>query len=389
MNGGAVDIGSAANNVYSGGLHLELAAKTLYVRVGEIGGLKMGRVKKHHYLPQFSLRGFAAVDGGRPDHIWRVQKKQEAKHHLVNIADAAAQSDYHTVSDRAGNRDGALVEQALSPVERAQSEMLVRVATKQAPAPADVTTFAEFVSLMICRVPGYKDFVDATYRATANLVLDKILQGDNFERGLAAYGGPKFAQLEPHIKKAIADRARRIAAGNRLRVDLPNAAVLGGMFGIAGDPRFVNLIQSMGVMLCEAPASTCFVTGDAPVAFYYPSRLAPGQEGAGIADPRIELTIPLSAHCLAHLDWASTGWRYETATMAQVVGFNRRTVVSALDAIFAPQVSPELIAVVRENYHLRAGNQVVEMRDPRTGGRCFLNRAVPVFPASYYGPAKT
>ena len=337
----------------------------------------MGRVRKHHYLPQFYLRGFAAVDDGKPDHIWRIQKKKDSNHHFVNIADAAAQSDYHTVSDRAGNNDSAAVERALSTFEAEHREMLARVTTKQAPTPADGMTFAEFVALMICRTPGYKRFVCDVNTAAAMLIMDQIIQGDNLERGLAE-------RYPPHIAKAFADGARRMVAEKRLRVEVPNAAVLGGMFSVAGDPRIVNLIQGMGVTLCEAPGGTCFVVGDAPVAFYYPSRLAPGQEGVGVADTKIELTVPLSARFLARLGWDSTGWRYETATMAQVTEFNRRTVISAVDAIFGPQVSPELMAVVRSNYHLRAGNRVVEVRDPRTGRRRSLSRAVPVFPAACY-----
>ena len=51
---------------------LEISQALFRIKGTGSGRWKMGRVEKHHYLPQFYLRDFSAVGEGKPRSLSRV-----------------------------------------------------------------------------------------------------------------------------------------------------------------------------------------------------------------------------------------------------------------------------------------------------------------------------
>src|ERR1035437_3699724 len=119
----------------------------------------MKRTKKHHFLPQFYLSGFAIPD--KPTHLWKIWKDSD-KRHQVNVKDAGEESDYHTKIDCSGNRDSTSVERVLSSQETEQAELLKRIINKSL-IDGDRRRLAEFIALMDMRVPASKDSIEALY----------------------------------------------------------------------------------------------------------------------------------------------------------------------------------------------------------------------------------
>ncbi len=339
----------------------------------------MKRTKKHHYLPQFYLTGFAIP--GKPTHIWQIEKTENCKCYQVAIADAAAQGDYHTIVDGTGKRDSSSVEQTLSKLESQQAQLIKRIVQKKC-FPHDRRRLAEFVSLMDMRVPATKDFIRKQYDSAFE-AMNKVLQkGDRLEQTMIAL--PEFAKLPAHILKALANRMRKMNGDGAFSLSVPNAKPLDIMFDVAQNPVQVGIIERMGMTLFEAPPGCAFLTGDNPVVRFIPRTLPPGRPGVGFVDPDIQVTISLSARVLLRLDWSKAAMDYRQALIDEVAEFNRRVVISSHNVILSSSSSHETISAVKANAAYSAKSDIKLQHEDELGRVLMLTRTTPVFPAHLY-----
>ena len=128
------------------------------------------RSKKHHYLPQFVLKGFAdrrrvaTIDLAGP------------RTFVQAIADAAAENNYNTLRLEDGSSDAA--ESAIAQIEGAASGVLARIGDGDWLSDADERlAVATFLALQYLRVPANRQF--------SNAMADQILKLQ------VAAGGPK------------------------------------------------------------------------------------------------------------------------------------------------------------------------------------------------------
>jgi len=342
----------------------------------------MSRTKKHHFLSQYYLVKFTLPD--KPTHVWQIEKPN-GRNYQVSIRDAAECSDYHTMTDAAGNIDSTSVEQALSKVESTHKELLDRIITKACLWPGDRRLLAEFVALLDMRVPAFKKYIEDQYVAEFDAFGKVLLKDGRLDQSLKAHAGPKFTSYPPQIQKMFADRMRQMIAGGDLTITVPNVTLLQQMFDAAVDPRLLHVIERMGVTFFEAPDTAAFITGDTPVARFYPRQLTPGQYGVGLAHRDIQITVPLSAHFLARLDWSTAAMDYRMATDADVAEFNRRTIITAQKLIFARALPNDLLSLVHTNRTLSAGSEITLQHDNQKGTVLMQTSTKPVFPNECYG----
>src|SRR6058998_3328586 len=105
----------------------------------------MSEPRKHHYLPQFYLRGFSA--NGKS--ILQIEK-QTLRKYMCSIGDAAAIRDYHELDDPSYEDTNAL-EKSLAAIESKLATAVSR-AIAVGIATADIhAKLVEFVSLMRVR----------------------------------------------------------------------------------------------------------------------------------------------------------------------------------------------------------------------------------------------
>lgn len=101
--------------------------------------------KKHHYVPQLILRGFAK-DGQVATYDLVDQRR-----YVQEVSDAAAENDYNTVEIDGTKTDHA--ERAMAAIEDAAAPALARIAAGGWVSPADKTRVARFLALQYVRVP--------------------------------------------------------------------------------------------------------------------------------------------------------------------------------------------------------------------------------------------
>ncbi len=114
----------------------------------------MSKPRKHHYLPQFYLRGFSN-DGKSVCQI----EKDSSRSYMCSIRDTAAIRDYHEL-DGPDYEDANALEKGLAEIE---GQLAVAVAHAIEAGIATSKTHArlvEFVSLMRVRVPAFKAHIE-------------------------------------------------------------------------------------------------------------------------------------------------------------------------------------------------------------------------------------
>ncbi len=310
--------------------------------------------RKHHFLPQFYLRGFSA--NGKS--ICQIEK-DGARGYLCSIRDVAAIRDYH--ADPA-YEDPYVVEKRLRGVEDRLSRVLVSVLECGITTPEAHAGLVQLVSLMRFRVPAFKAHVEESLRAVVRST-GKIME----RRGAL-----------PPVPKGLENVLRM----DRLSISISNWKCLEIMFAQAADPRVLHILASMRPSVLRVPEGAFLLTCDQPVAVYHPNASPTDTYGTGLIDPATEISFPLSSRALLRLAWSSDAPEDRLLTSAELEEFNRRTIVMAEALVFAPTRSESAESAVARYGHCSAGIDF-QVLDTRRGA-LHLSRFRPVMRADRY-----
>jgi hypothetical protein len=316
----------------------------------------MAEPRKHHYLPQFYLRGFSA--NGRS--IYQVEKRG-GRAYVSSIRDTAAIRDYHEL-DYPGVEDSNAVEKRLAQVENHLAEGLAAAIQSGIATPQAHRNLIEFVALLRVRAPAFKASIEAFLQNAVRSV-GLILE--------------RKGELPP-VPKGLEEVLRM----ENLSITISNWKILEFMFRIAADPQLFDILADMKTTLLRAPEGTLFLTCDQPVAVYHPTAGPTDAYGIGLADPATEVSVPLSSRSLLFLSWAAELEIDRDATVDEVVEFNRRSVIMADSLVFAPEASQWAVETTASYGHCSAGVEL-DVLDAE-GGTLHLARFRPVMRLDRY-----
>lgn len=289
----------------------------------------MSEPRKHHYLPQFYLRGFSA--NGRS--IFQIEKRG-GRAYVSSIRDTAAIRDYHEV-DTVDAEDPAVIEKRLAQVEAQLAEALVRAIQCGVTTPETHNPLIQLVALLQVRVPAFKAGIEA------------FLQNVVRSAGLMM---ERKGELPPP-PKGFEDILRI----DNLSITISNWKLLEFMFKIAADRRLFDILAAMRPTALRAPGGTFFLTCDQPVAIFHPTASPTDAYGVGLAHADTQVSVPLSSGVLLLLSWGTESAADRDATVDEVIEFNRRTVVMADSLVFAPEESQFAVETTRRYSHCSAG----------------------------------
>ncbi len=317
----------------------------------------MSTPRKHHYLPQFYLRGFS--EDGRS--VFQMEKST-GRAYNCSVGDAAAIRDFHLL-DNAETEDPHRLEKGLSDVEAKLSVALAEAIKSGITSYRHYETLVFFLSLMRCRVPAFKAFIDRFHQ---DVVRSTLTIMDN--RGALP---PRPKSLE-HLLK-IED----------LEIDIANWKLMEFMFNLASHPKTLGMLISMRPAILRAPADAYFFTSDQPVALYHPGASLSDPYGVGLLNRYTEVSFPLSNKALLRLTRPGGAPEERVLPSYMVDEFNRRTIIMAESLVFAPARSPAAIDAVSQYRAFRAGMDV-ETRDRGENRFLTLTRFRPVLEPSQY-----
>jgi hypothetical protein len=293
--------------------------------------------RRHHYVPQWHLRRFAA--DARTPCVWRYSKSTDS-YVCIAIKDAAVISHYYSGPGEEG--PDTSVEEALAGLDDVGAQVTAALEAGEDLDEEQSLALAVYVTMLQGRVPPARDgqqkvletlgalqvemsLANATPTQQADILADAKAEG-------RAYADEDF--------DVFADRLiAELRTGRAKVVHQPLATM--GAAGIGVD-RAAPIVAQMPRMVIDAPPGLEFVVSDNPVSLY--SAATPPYMGVGYLTADVEVTMPLSRGRLllfSHEPWYRG---HCCVTEPFVDHFNSRTWLAAGEYVFAS--SKEVLARV-------------------------------------------
>lgn len=284
--------------------------------------------KRHHYVPQWHLRRFAA--SGRRHVVWRYSKSADA-YVCMAVKNAAVISRYYSpVTDRGADPE---LENALADLDGRASAAVAKLESGETLEAAEVDVIAAYVAMLRGRVPPARDGQQRVLEVMGALDIEIALANANWRerrRILKAAKRDGLARQDEDFAAFSARITDELRRGEARVVHDPIATMGAAGLGVV---HATPTLAQMPRMVIEAPPGVEFLISDNPVCLYSPA--TPSYMGAGYLTPDVEVTVPLSSPrllLLSHNDWYQ-GRCCVTATF--VDHFNSRTWLAAGDYVFA------------------------------------------------------
>lgn len=308
--------------------------------------------RKHHFLPQFYLRGFSVDQRG----IFQIEKST-SRYYGCQIRDIAAIRDYHEL-DGADTNDPYLFEKKLAEVESLQATHLQSILAEGLSAEEHRVNLLQLLAIMRMRVPAVKEHIDRSYGATVRATILALQRSGRL----------------PTPPKRLEERLRV----ENLEFKVLNWKRLEVMFRMGSSEKVLQILGRMRATLYRAPLGSRFITSDQPVALYHPT-LWRSAYGAGPSTPGVEVSFPLSSGALIMLDHLAQPHSECLATHAEVEEFNRRTAVMAQEYIYTGEAPQSVVTLAQRSSGVFAGF----CHGDFDAGKEFLqiHRFIPVGPA--------
>lgn len=317
----------------------------------------MSKPKKHHYLPQFYLKGFRCDENDKEAKIKVIPKRKRPFYTYISaIKDTGCETDYHTIDLDGLEKDRATIESNLSKVEGLHNNLIDKIIVEKKILENDKNELVKFLVLMRMRVPANKksieDLLKASVQSTFN-ILDKSGKLPS---------KPKI--IQDAIDKGI----------NPIKIEIYNWKLIQTIYENAQDENILNVHSQLNVALCEIQDDNeFFITSDTPVSIYYPNYKGP--YGVPILDDDTELFLPINEKfgLLFNKGLQKT---HISLNKAQINEFNRRTIIMADRYIYLPELNNEIKKIVKNNWNKNAGStlDVIEHDE----GSFMIGRIIPV-----------
>lgn len=307
--------------------------------------------RKHHYLPQFYLKGFAVRNEG----LYQIQKST-GKIVGVRIKDAAAIRDFHIIDD-GEIADPQALEKALAVVEGALAPYLAHMLGGGFHDRATQMYVAQLVCLLRLRVPAVRDHI---------------------QESESAYLHTHIQMQEAAGKLPSAPEGMDAWSMADVRVEMMNWAIMDRIFRMASDDDVLSTYYALKPTLLHAPMGEQFIASDQPVALYHAE--AGTGYGIGPETPGVVISMPLSSRAAILLENRIGPPIERIANSAEVAEINRRTSLMASEWLFTGEAPQQLMKILDDVRGIRAGFAYEQV--PTANGTGYLLRYVGVGPAA-------
>lgn len=265
----------------------------------------MSTAKRHHYLPQFFLRGFC--QGSR----FYVFDQQRNEGRLATPLNTAVIGYYYSYVDE----EGARVEEVESDLARLESRarpVFDAFSDRDAISPEQRCYMAVFLGFLACRTPAFERTLDETLTGLAEVMLRKNLLQPNADDLFES----SAAEIADYL-----DSGRfglRAHSNERISQMIEQAPKLGRSF----------VTSDWTVLLTSE--SNAFVTSDNPFVCAQASRSEDGGfQEFGMASPEVPTYFPLSSRQCLVMSGSGGTLSYGGATKGQVRSINLATVAES------------------------------------------------------------
>lgn len=326
------------------------AAFMKMVHSNDFSRLDKNTAKRHHFLSQFLLRGFARAHNGK-DCVFQMETRTRKAPIRVNVRTAASRHRYYAVPDEDGspsNRNEgylALVEEHAAPALR---HLLDDPASL---SPGERATIAFFVALQTMRTPAAEQQITTVANAAFQNWASEFYSDRRAvaQRHREYFGEATEEQIEQFRQETLAQiRDGRISLSGRAA-----ALSTGLIHAVENVPWLIEFDWT----LLRSPSGG-FITSDRGYAIHDSAPRFPWSFQALLSSDRTETTVPLSDTACLLMRPLPMGCRLTAreASQREVETINLRTFGWADEYVFGR--SQEVLVAVRTATRRRPGDVV-------------------------------
>lgn len=276
----------------------------------------MSLPKRHHYLPQFYLRGFCRDDS------FCIFDRDKNEFRVQTPINTAVQKQFYSVRNEDGSFDPAL-EKLLSQVEAETAPIIAKLDGGGTISFEEKYTLSIFVGLQNNRIPDFKKQLEEMRRGILEKIGDNVAPATEEEIAEASSvipldeAGPPIPAFELVQNLQAMENNPDLAHNDFLRMIIPMSM------------QISRILFQMSWVIGHTPNDTAFITTDCPFIILPPQGFDPtGLVGYGIGTPGAVKLMPLSSRsCLIILDQGH-GFKHISTNKKDVRGINLRLAVS-------------------------------------------------------------
>jgi hypothetical protein len=243
------------------------------------------RSKRHHYLPQFYLQGFAGKDGLLS--LYDRETKTFRKQQPLNTA---LEKDFYTITDKQGLKSDG-IEQMLSDLETVAKCVISRLDTQQTgwENEQERVSFAIFIAFFHCRTPAF----DKEQTALVEHLYRVWMKSNHPTEAVTAQWFAEFAKESgEEVDRETIEEFYKMAQNDQYDVEVPRQYIV----KLMGDAamHLAEVLLTLNWTFVSAPPNLAFITSDAPFTIAPPPDLENDWRAYGVLTPGAASSIPLS-----------------------------------------------------------------------------------------------
>jgi hypothetical protein len=251
----------------------------------------MSNPKRHHYLPQFYLKGFC-----RDEYLWVYDRKTNQVRRQTPI-NTAIQSHYYSVEDEDGEKNTE-IESFLSQIEGLTKPIIQKVSNKDEISVEEKEILSVFLAFLMNRVPDFEKSVDIMEGHLVKKLSDMMFSDENLTQSVMdRYAKETGNKIEMSAKELV-DFHKRGAYTITIHRNESLRLMLDLSF------NFADCFRQMDWGFLHAPQKSSYVTTDNPLFIVPPEDWGPNSfYGVGLITQGAKKVVTLSQKvCLIMYD---------------------------------------------------------------------------------------
>ncbi len=220
----------------------------------------MSSPKRHHYLPQFYLKGFC-----RNEYLWVYDRKTNQVRRQTPI-NTAVQTHYYSVENEDGEKNTE-IESFLSQIEGLTKPIIQKVSNKEEISLEDKEILSSFLGFLMNRVPDFEKSVNKMKEQVVKKVSDMVFSDEKHAKSIMnRYEKGTGNKIEISAKELVDFHKR-----GEYTIEIHRNESLRLMLDLSF--KIANFFRQMDWIFFHAPQKTSYVTTDNPLFIVPPDDL--------------------------------------------------------------------------------------------------------------------
>jgi len=311
----------------------------------------MAKIKKHHYIPRFYLKGFTLTKKSS----LIVFDKKDNSFYQSSISNIAMENNYYSFLQPNGEKDQESFEKFFNTIETKASEIIISVKKQKKLTEEEIDWFSIFIALFRLRVPKWRRFTEEVIlRIFEKFAREMVIDPERLKSIV-----DRFEENSGEIFDIPLDKLREMILDNKIKISINNH-VISLLLMSKMLFTFASILAQMNWAFLETHSSFSLVTCDNPIFYNDPFRDNQSIYGLGLTTKTIELTLPVTKNIALLMTWDNNKQGYYKINQETAKSINHRTIASADRFIYAGTMTNELKKIINKYNKITPDNQIGE-----------------------------